>query len=185
MDQNGTIARDVPPLVAAETHGSEHVHLAEDTAHSRGLLLVGLFKLSKALLATASGFVAYHLTHSDPGEIAIRLITALHIDPMSRVAMALMDEADNISARGLRHLGEASFVLAFLYVVEGSGLMAKKVWAEYFTVVMTAGAIPWELHELIRRYTDVRLAVLLGNVGVVLYLSYLLLEKRRHETLRS
>lgn len=177
MDRPATVARDVPPL-NAETDAGVGL-AATDHAHARGLLLVGLFKLCKAALAVLSGFVAYHLTHTDPGDIAVRLITFLRIDPMGRIAMAILDEADNISARGLRHLGEASFVLAFLYLVEGGGLMAEKVWAEYFTVIMTAGAMPWELHELIARYTDVRLAVLLGNAAVVLYLGYLLREKRQ------
>ena len=44
---------------------------------------------------------------------------------------------------------------------------------------MTAGAIPWELYELVHRYTHIRLGVLLVNVAVVVYLAVVLAQKRR------
>lgn len=168
-----------PPAATAAEPSSAEADPAHDVEHTRGLLLIGLFKLSKASLAVLSGIGAYHLTHVDPGELAMRLVDHLPINPMGRLAMAILDEADAISARNLRHLGEISFVLALLYLIEGCGLMAREVWAEYLTVVMTAGAMPYEIYELVDRYTDIRLAVLLANAAVVLYLAVLLWQKRR------
>ena len=152
-----------------------------DGEHIRGLLLIGLFKLSKATLAVLSGFAAYRLTHTDPGELAMNLISALHLNPVGGPALALLNQADTISAHGLRQLGALSFVLAALYLLEGGGLMLQKVWAEYLTVVMTAGAMPWEIYELVDRYTHMRLALLVANAAVVIYLALLLREKRLRE----
>ena len=143
------------------------------------MLLIGLFKLGKAAVAALSGVAAYHLTHIDPGDLAVRVVDWLPINPVGRLAMAIMDEADTISTRGLRHLGQLSFVLAVLYLIEGGGLMAQRVWAEYLTVVMTAGAMPLELYEMYMHYTDVRLGVFVINAAVVWYLIVLLRQKRR------
>jgi len=181
LDQSAAAVRDVPESDAELSECSGDAQPAAGGTHHRGLLLIGLFKLSKCSLAVLSGIAAYHLTHVDPGELALRLIDTLPINPVGRIAMGIMDEADSISSHGLRQLGMASFVLAVLYLVEGGGLMAEKVWAEYFTVVMTAGAMPLEIHELVARYTDVRLAVLIANAAVVVYLAFLLRQKRRRE----
>lgn len=147
--------------------------------HTRGLVLIGLFKLSKASLAVLSGVAAYHLTHVDPGELALRLVDHLPINPVGHVATAILNQADTITSHNLRQLGALSFVLAALYLIEGTGLMLQRVWAEFLTVVMTAAAMPWELYEMVDRYTHIRLAALLLNAAVVVYLMVLLAEKRR------
>jgi uncharacterized membrane protein (DUF2068 family) len=185
-----TISGAVPKRVALPARSNEEaepaqVHeavlTAEDPEHARGLLLIGLFKLGKCSLAILSGFAAYHLTHVDPGELAMRLVDRLPIDPTGKLAILLMNEADSITFHSLRQLGMLSFCLAFLYLLEGTGLMLRKVWAEYLTVVMTAAAMPWEIHELLDRYTHMRLGLLLVNAGVVVYLAVLLVEKRRKD----
>ncbi len=178
MDQSATVAPALPRTHVAEqsTDLVGPLHCGE---HRRGLLLIGLFKLGKATLAVLSGFAAYHLTHVDSGELAMRVVSLLHIDPVGRLAMEIMNEADTVSSHGLRQLGALSFLLALLYLVEGVGLMLEKVWAEYFTVIMTAGAMPFEIYELVEKYTDLKLAVLFGNAAIVIYLAVLLRQKRR------
>lgn len=184
MDRPVATPRDVPVQAAGVEPSSVEAEPAHRGEHTRGLLLIGLFKLSKAAIALLSGVAAYHLTQVDPGELALKLIDHLPINPVGRMAMALLDEADTISARGLRHLGQLSFVLAVLYLIEGGGLMAQQVWAEYLTVVMTAAAMPFELYEMIVHYTDVRLGVFVVNTAVVVYLAVLLRQKRRRERTR-
>ncbi len=64
-------------------------------------------------------------------------------------------------------------LLAAYIVIEGLEavfLWRGKRWAEYLTVVATAGFIPLELHELIEKVSVPRLAFLLINVAIVVYL---------------
>ncbi len=174
-----TISGNASKRAAAAQDRADIASHAVDREHTRGLLLIGLFKLCKASLAVLSGVAAYHLTHTDPGELAMELISTLHVNPMGKMAQVLMNQADDISAHGLRRLGLLSFLLAVLYLIEGGGLMLQQVWAEYLTVVMTAGAMPWEIYELAERYTIFRLGLLLANAAVVAYLAVLLYQKRR------
>jgi uncharacterized membrane protein (DUF2068 family) len=57
-----------------------------------------------------------------------------------------------------------------LLLTEGTGLLLRQRWAEYFTVVVTGSFIPLELYELARHVTVPRLIVTGINVAIVWYL---------------
>ncbi|HEY5382139.1 MAG TPA: DUF2127 domain-containing protein [Acidobacteriaceae bacterium] len=142
--------------------------------HSRGLLLIGLFKLSKALLSVALGVGALRLVHHNIGLVVLRISDALRIDPESRLVSLVMEKADLIGSRELRRFGVLTFSYAAVCLVEGTGLMLEKRWAEYFTVILTILALPWEGFELAKHVTTLRVALLLINLVVLAYLVWLL-----------
>jgi len=166
---------------AAATDGSAPQQESQQKKDERGLLLVGLFKLSKAVFFGAVGAGALNLIHKNVGELAMRIIEVLHRDPDGRFAAMLMDKADLIGGHQLRQGALLSFLYAGLCVVEGTGLMLKKGWAEYFTVVLTAGAMPVETYELWQKFDWFRVGLLLINVVVLLYLLWVLKRKRGRE----
>lgn len=58
-------------------------------------------------------------------------------------------------------------------VVEGTeavGLWRERRWAEYLTAVATAGFLPFEVHELAKRVTVLRVVALVVNLAVLVYL---------------
>jgi uncharacterized membrane protein (DUF2068 family) len=147
----------------------------------RGLLLVGLFKLSKAIFFTALGAGALHLVHRNIGDLVMRIVDALPVDPEGRLVSLLMDKADLIDTRHLRQAGVLSCLYAVVCVVEGTGLMLEKTWAEYFTTFLTAAALPWEIYELFAHFSGFRVGLLLVNLGVLGYLLWFLKRKRLEE----
>lgn len=54
--------------------------------------------------------------------------------------------------------------------VEAVGLWLEKRWAEYLTAVATAGFLPFEIHELAKRVTVLRVAALVVNVAILVWL---------------
>jgi uncharacterized membrane protein (DUF2068 family) len=54
--------------------------------------------------------------------------------------------------------------------VEGWGLWKERRWAEYLTVVATAGLIPFEIHELSKEVTVFRVGALVLNIAVIIFL---------------
>jgi len=54
--------------------------------------------------------------------------------------------------------------------VEAVGLWLEKRWAEYLTALATAGFLPFEVHELIKKVTWVRITALVVNVAVLVWL---------------
>jgi uncharacterized membrane protein (DUF2068 family) len=148
--------------------------------HERGLLLVGLFKLSKAIFFTAVGAGALDLMNKNISDVVLRVIDALRIDPERRFVGILMEHVGLIQPHDLRRAGILSFLYAVVCVVEGTGLMLEKRWAEYFTVILTASGLPWEGYELVEKYSPYKVGLLVINLAVLLYLLWIL-KKRREE----
>ncbi len=146
--------------------------------HDNGLLLIGLFKLVKALFFFCIGIGAIHLLHKDLSDEVMRLAAALRFDPESRVVGLVMDKVDLIDAERLREIGFATFAYSALALTEGIGLLLAKVWAEYLTLFLTISFLPWELYELIRRPSLTRAGLLVINLLVLWYLVWLLKRKR-------
>jgi len=146
--------------------------------HDRGLLLIGLFKLGKAILFLLLGIGAIHLVHKDLGDEVMRLATSLKFDPESKFVTLLLDKVDLIDAHRLRQISLATFAYSALALTEGVGLLLEKVWAEYLTLILTVSFLPWELYELARRPSWFRLSLLLINLAVLGYLLWLLRRKK-------
>lgn len=146
----------------------------------RGLFLVGLFKLSKALFFMSVGAGALHLVHRNLGDFVMRLIDSLPIDPEGRVVSLIMDKADLIDAHDLRRIGIGAFIYAVVCLVEGTGLLLRKTWAEYFTVVLTAMGLPVELFEILRRFTWFKVGAIAVNLLILLYLLWVLKRKGKN-----
>ncbi|MGA8938527.1 MAG: DUF2127 domain-containing protein [Acidobacteriaceae bacterium] len=145
--------------------------------HQRGLLLVGLFKLSKAIFFTAVGAGALHLVNKDIGSVLMKVIDALRIDPERHFVSILMSHVGLIDPKELRRAGLLSFLYAVVCVVEGTGLVLEKRWAEYFTVILTTIGLPWEGYELVEHYSSYKVALLVVNLVVLLYVLWILRKK--------
>jgi uncharacterized membrane protein (DUF2068 family) len=72
------------------------------------------------------------------------------------------------STLNLVALGLAAYAL--LQIIEGVGLWLLKRWGEYFAVVATSLFIPFEVHEILKKVTWLRVGAFIVNVGAVLYL---------------
>lgn len=146
-------------------------------AHDRGLMLIGLFKLAKAIFFFCIGAGAVHLLHKDVGDEVTRLALRLRFDPESRLVALLLQKADLIDAHRLRQISVGTFGYSALALTEGIGLLLEKVWAEYLTLLLTVSFLPWELFELVRKPDWFRLSLLLINLAVLAYLVWLLRRK--------
>jgi len=56
--------------------------------------------------------------------------------------------------------------------IEAVGLWRERRWAEYLTVVATAGFLPFEIHELLDRVSVFRVSALVVNIAILVYLIY-------------
>lgn len=145
----------------------------------RGLLLIGLFKLSKSVFFFMMGLGVVHLLHAELGNEAMRLAMALHFDPEWHMVSVAVEKIDLVDAHRLREIGFFSFAYSVISLVEGYGLMTAKVWAEYLTLSLTTLALPWELYELVRDPSWGRVALLVTNLVVLAYLVWLLQRKKK------
>lgn len=145
----------------------------------RGLVIVGSYKLLEGLFFIVVGGGALHLIHKDLTAILMHVVDALPVDPEGRIVSMLMDKAELIDAHDLQRIGAVAFLYAATRLVEGTGLILRKVWAEYFTVVLTALGLPLEIYELVRRATWFKAGALIANLLILLYLLWVLKRGRR------
>jgi uncharacterized membrane protein (DUF2068 family) len=153
----------------------------ERRKHTHGILLVGVFKLSKTILFSALGITCLRLLHRNLTDVVLHWTDKLPLDPTGRVVSLVLEKTDLIGSRQLVKIGIAALAYAAVCLVEGTGLMLEKVWAEYITTVLTALALPWEIYELIKRPSAFRVGLLLLNVVVLVYLIWFLRSERRKQ----
>jgi uncharacterized membrane protein (DUF2068 family) len=134
------------------------------------LILIGLFKLFKALLLIAVGVGALKFLHKDLAGTVMHWMRELRVDPGNRFIHGILVRIFRLTPKQLRELSVGTFFYAALFATEGVGLLLRKLWAEYFTIVTTGGLIPLEIYELVRHFTITKLAVTVVNVLIVWYL---------------
>jgi uncharacterized membrane protein (DUF2068 family) len=134
------------------------------------LAIIGAFKLLKGLLLLGVAIGALNFLHRDIADALVPLAAHLHIDPESRYLGRALAAVVALDDRTLKRISAGTFFYAALLLIEGVGLLLRRRWAEYFTVLVTGSFIPLELYELTRRFTATRLVILGVNVAVVWYL---------------
>jgi len=134
------------------------------------LLLIALFKLVKGILLALVAFGALKLMHRDVAETVEHWVEILRVDPDNRIIHAMLAKLLKVSPHQLRAIGVGTFFYAGLLLTEGVGLLLRKRWAEYFTIITTAVFIPLEIYEISKHVTAVKVGVLIVNVAIVAYL---------------
>jgi uncharacterized membrane protein (DUF2068 family) len=140
------------------------------TRSSPVLLLIGLFKLLKAVLLVIVGIGAARLLHKDVAGTVQHWTRLLRVDPDNRYIHGLLVRILRVSPRQLAELSIGTFFYAGLFATEGVGLLLRKRWAEYFTIITTGLLLPLEIYELGHRFTATKLVVLVVNALIVWYL---------------
>ncbi|MCU1299776.1 MAG: hypothetical protein JWQ87_60 [Candidatus Sulfotelmatobacter sp.] len=140
--------------------------------------LIAIFKFLKAGLLIALGIGVLKLVHKDLASVIEHWGDALRLDPANRFLDAALEKAVNVSPAQIKKLGLGSFIYAGLFLAEGTGLWMRKRWGELLTVVITTSLIPFEVYEICRHSSYVKLAVLALNIGIVAYLIYRLRTQR-------
>ena len=147
--------------------------------HNRWLIAIGVLKLLKGVLFCSMGFGVIKLLHKDIGDVLLHIATALRFDPENHAVNLLLEKATLLSPHRLKEISFALFLYAGLDFIEGSGLVLEKVWAEYFTLILTASFLPWELYEIIRHITVLKILLTLLNIFVVIYIAFVVKDRVR------
>ena len=134
------------------------------------LILIGLFKLVKALLLIAVGIGSIKFLHKDLGSTMMHWIQVLRVDPDNRFIHGTLVRIFRVTPKQLKELSVGTFLYAGVFLTEGMGLLLRKHWAEYFTIISTGLFIPLEIYELARHFTILKLAVTAINVLIAWYL---------------
>jgi len=137
---------------------------------TRWIQSIAFLKLVKAVILLVALGTGLHVIHHDPTAIMLRWALALHVDPDNHYLRTLLTWLLGIDAKHLKLFAIGSALYALLFAVEGIGLWLMRTWAEYLTIVSTAGFLPLEGYELHKHVSVTKAVVLLLNIAVVAFL---------------
>ena len=159
----------------------------QDAASGRaGLMAIGIFKLIKGLLLILAGIGVLMLVHHDLVEVLSRWVGVAHVDPDNKYFQKVVAKLWLVDDRKLKEVGAGTFFYAGIFLTEGLGLVRRKTWAEYFTIVVTSSFLPVEVYLLTEHLTAARVVATLVNLGILGYLvAHRLGERKRKAVLCS
>lgn len=144
------------------------------------LIWIGSYKFLQGLLLVAVGMGFLASVNHDLQTVVNDWVNALQVDTNNRYVAALLRKAGLIDDRQLKHLAGLTIGYGAIFVTEGIGLLLKQRWAEYLTLLVTLSFVPLEVSELWKQFTGLKLALLVVNIAIVVYLIVML--KRQPES---
>jgi uncharacterized membrane protein (DUF2068 family) len=145
----------------------------------RVLRAVAALEFFKGVFVVLMGICAIALVHKDAWLIAERLLSRLHVSTDRRSAQIFLDFADSVTDARLWAAVRIAFAYAALRFTEAYGLWNARTWAEWVALVSGTLLLPLEVRQLFRGITFFRSALLVGNLAIVFYMLYIILENRR------
>jgi uncharacterized membrane protein (DUF2068 family) len=145
----------------------------------RVLRAVAGLEFFKGVFVVLMGICAIALVHKDVWLIAESLLALLHISTDRRSAQIFLDFADSVTDARLWAAARIAFAYAALRFTEAYGLWKARTWAEWVAFVSGTLLLPLEVRELFRGITFWRSALLVGNLAIVCFMLYVILENRR------
>jgi uncharacterized membrane protein (DUF2068 family) len=139
-----------------------------------GLRTVAVFEFSKGLIVLIAGLGLLSLVHRDAQQIAEQLVTLIGVNPAHRYPRIFIDAASHLNDAKLWFFSAAALAYSTVRFVETYGLWHELPWAEWFAVISAGVWLPVELFHLYEKPGVLSLAVPLVNLGIVIYLAFLL-----------
>lgn len=145
----------------------------------RLLRAVATLEFSKGVFVVLMGLCAIALVHKDAWLIAESLLALLRISTDRHSAQMFLDFADSVTDARLWAAARIAFAYAALRFTEAYGLWRERTWAEWVAFISGTLLLPLEIRELFRGITFWRCALLIGNLAIVSYMLYVIVQNRR------
>ncbi len=140
--------------------------------------MVAVFEATKGLLVLLAGFGVLELIHKDLHQVAEQLVRHLHINPARHTPRIFIDAMNHLTDARLWVLALSALLYSLVRFVEAIGLWKQRLWAEWFGLLTGGMYIPLEVFELIREVTWPKVAVLIVNSVIVVFLAHALYRSR-------
>jgi uncharacterized membrane protein (DUF2068 family) len=155
---------------------------SDEKDQSRLLPVLAAERLVRAALLIGVGVILLTHVHADWVDLARSYAARAGLDPSRNETGRLISSLARFGPRQLQRGGEIAIGYGLLETIEGYGLLRRRQWGEYLTVVSTALLFVPEIHELLTRPTGLKWGGFLLNVVIVVYLVIRIIRRRRAGT---
>ena len=151
------------------------------TRAAKGVRIVAVFEAAKGLLVVLTGFGLLALLHRDLQALGAELVTHLHMNPASRIPRIFLNALSALTDARLWQLAGVALAYALLRFAEAWGLWRERRWAEWLAVASGAIYLPFEVIELARGMSLLKLATFAANLAILLYMGAVLRARLRRD----
>jgi uncharacterized membrane protein (DUF2068 family) len=144
------------------------------TRISYGLRTVALYEGTKGILVLLIGLGLSSLLNPHVRDIAEEMVRFFHVDKILHRPRFFFDFLQRANDQQLVILVLTALLYIAMCFAASFGLWCGYRWAEWLVAGSGALYLPFEIYELFRRVTSVRVLILLLNSLIVIYLLYLL-----------
>lgn len=148
------------------------------TRHGVGLRVIAVYEVVKTLALILVAMAAFHLNRTQNIEQLMHWLEHLSLADSNGLRWKLVHMLETMGPSKFTAVGVVALCYAVLFGIEGVGLWLGKYWAEWFTVIATGSLIPLELYETLYHFGWLKLATLVGNVAIIVYLVRVALQPR-------
>ena len=157
----------------------------DDPAHIKGVRTVATFEFTKGIVVVLAGLGIFSMRHKDLWGLTESFLEFLHVNPHHHFVGVFIALVSRLSDVRLWKVALVAAVYSILRFVEAYGLWYALPWAEWLAIASGSIYIPFEVADLLRRPSWIRLLIVAVNVGIVLYMLMLRLEAaKKHRLLR-
>jgi uncharacterized membrane protein (DUF2068 family) len=147
--------------------------------YSGGLRAVALFEAFKGALALLAAGGLFALIPEDGRELAFELAGRLHLNPGKAYPDLLNRLLQDTANAQLWLLAALVVVYAMVRLLEAYGLWRERPWAEWLAAASGGIYIPFELYELSRGVSWIKLGALATNIAIVAFMCLALWQRRQ------
>ncbi len=140
--------------------------MPEPQRRDRLIVLIGVLKMLKSFLLVAAAVCVFATLHGGFRTYLQELAAGSGREIITKA----VGDLTHSSSHKVEVIGALLVVYAALFAVEGVGLLSRKVWAEWLTIIITVSFIPLEIYEVIAKGSIIKAAVLVVNILIAIYL---------------
>ncbi|HLC18590.1 MAG TPA: DUF2127 domain-containing protein [Thermodesulfobacteriota bacterium] len=133
-----------------------------------------LIILYKSVIGLIEVFVATAFLRTPEKNLEVlltRIAKGHNLDTGNRVMDFAIEQAGLLSYDLVMNITMIILLFGILNLIESYGLHMRRRWAEWLTIIGTSAMIPYELYELAKGFSSVKVWVLVINCAIVYYLA--------------
>src|SRR5262245_34826695 len=141
---------------------------------SAGLRAVAAFEALKGTLALLAAGGLFYIIPRDARDIIIEIVGRLHLNAGKHYPNVFVRIIEDTSNAQLWAIACLVLVYAAVRFTEAYGLWRSRRWAEWLAAASGAIYVPFELYELARGLSWIKLGALAINLAIVAFMIYAL-----------
>jgi uncharacterized membrane protein (DUF2068 family) len=166
------------PVSSTKSQGATGKPPRRESKHGVGLRVIAIYEVVKTVALILIAIASFHLYKTQNFDHLVHWIEHLSLTDSNGMRRRLVQMLESMGPNKFVAIGIVALAYAAIFATEGIGLWLHKYWAEWFTVIATGSLIPLELYEAIHHFGWLKLAALIANILIVIYLVRIALQSR-------